>query len=108
MKIYGYTRVNSGGGAFGRESSTHLYKSEKERNEQMYQDYADAFDSLAGNEDFEEDEDGQAVDENGNPCESKEEFMKSLKRSKNVDQDVFGLIQCADFHVEYEPFSQEL
>ena len=107
MKVYGYTRVNSGGGAFGKESFTKLFLSESERNVVMYTDYSDAFDTLAADQSFEK-EGRKYVDENGSPKETQKEFMRKLKESKNVDHDIFGLIQCSDFHVEYEPFSQDL
>lgn len=107
IKVYGYTKVNSEGGAYGRESSTELHLSEEVRNARMYEDYVDTFNYLAENGELDK-EGRKYVDYNGNSRQSQKEFMQELKRSKDMNLDVFGLIQCSDFHVQFEPFCDEL
>lgn len=105
--IYGYTRVCSEGGYNGKESNTFVFASKGESNNIMYEDYADTFDEMASNEDFDE-VDGVSVDNNGNSKMTKDEFMKTLSDSKEPDCDVFGVIQAFDYHVQFEPFSRTI
>lgn len=107
MKIYGFTRVCTEDNRYGRESMTEIHLSEQVRNARMYEDYVDTFNVTAENEEFEK-EGRKRVDYNGNPKYTQKEFMKELKDSKDVEKEVFGLIQCSDYHVQYEPFCIEL
>lgn len=107
MQVYGYTRTNSAGGMYGKETDTDLFLSEEDRNAAMYGDYTVTFDMTAENEEFAE-KDGKVVDSNGSPQMTEEEFMLELKNSKDVNRAVFGLIQGSDFHIQYEPFCKEL
>ena len=102
MLLYGYTRICTDPGCNGKESETFVTPYEQERNEEMYKDYARQFDALKAEGTIGKE------DDNGNPKQSKREFMKELKGSQNPDDDVFGLIQCSDFHVQYEPFTKDL
>ena len=108
MQIYGYTRVCSEGGINGKESETVLFTSKDERNRIMYEDYSDTFDIMVETGDFEKRKGIGFVDDNGNPKQTKKEFMKELQNSEDIDHDVFGLIQASDFHTQYEPFCKML
>ena len=48
----------------------------------------------------------EEIDCNENPKMTKEEFIKELSDSKDVNREVFGLIQASDFHVQFEPFTK--
>lgn len=107
MKVYGFTKVDSEGYTNGRESWTELFLSEKDRNDVMYENYSDTFDSVAENYGFEK-KDGKLVDANKNPKQTRKQFMDEIKDSRDVDQDIFGYIQTNESHIQYEPFCKEL
>ena len=98
--IYGYARVCSESDMHGRESEVQLFQDRKERDEIMWEDYSESFDAIEAAGSIEE------IDCNENPKMTKEEFMKELSDSKDVNHEVFGLIQASDFHVQFEPFNK--
>lgn len=102
MKIYGYTKICSEGGYNGKESHTVLKLSESERNSAMYDEYVYTFNVMQENESIDD------TDENGDPLMGEEEFFKELAGAPNPDAAVVGLIQAADYHVQFEPFCTEL
>ncbi len=106
MTIYGYAKVSSEGGFNGKESDVQLFEDRNTRDHMMYEDYADTFDSMAENCDFEEDEDGEYVDANDQLKMTEEEFAADMRKSKDTEHDVFGLIQASDMHIQFEPFSR--
>ena len=94
MKLYGYTVVDTGGefqynGEY-RESSTNIYLNEKEMKDALYSSYLENYKILKENEEIEED------------CEkvSKKEFLNFYPESL--------LIQCNDFHLQFEPWCYEI
>lgn len=103
MLIYGYTKINSEGGTNGKESYTVLFPAKKQRNESMYEDYAETFDTMATECGFEKTEAG-FVDDAKIPKLTKEQFAIEMENSKDPEADVFGVIQAYDHHVQYEPF----
>ena len=102
MLLYGYTKICTEPGYKGKETDTFITLSEKERNDEMYKEYVREFDNLRSSGIIEKE------DANGNPKQSKREFMKELSDSKNPNTEVFGLIQCSDFHIQFEPFTKNL
>lgn len=98
MIIYGYTRVSSETDGSGKHTETVLVPDDRKlRDRMMYEDYADTFDAVAQELEW---EDGK--DANGNARMTEDEFMKEL--SSDRDCRVFGLIQASESHVQYEPF----
>lgn len=97
MTIYGYVKVNSEGGENGKEGYPYLFASKEQRNKAMYGDYVKTFDSMM--------EDGDIDDEMSSRM-SEKEFMEEMGESDKPENDVFGVIQAYDHHVQYEPFVQ--
>lgn len=98
--VYGFVRVCSESDRDGKESDVQLFGSREERDRIMYLDYSETFDTMSmegiiGN-----------TDDNGNAKQDEQEFMQKMYDSKDVDHDVFGLIQAGDYHVQYEPFAR--
>lgn len=110
MTIYGYTKVNSDGidTLDVRESKTQLFLSEDTRNEVMYQDYSDSFDMMEETSALKLNNQAIMVDYCGAPKMSKQEFMKAAKRPDAETTSVAACIQLEDYHIQFEPFRQEI
>ena len=98
--VYGFVRVCSEGGFHGKESDVQLFGNWEERNRIMYFDYSETFDNMSMEGIIGD------TDANGNTKLDEQEFMQKMRESKDMEHDVFGLIQAGDYHVQYEPFAK--
>ncbi len=115
MKVYGYVRVNTEGDhqRNGRKAEFLTFESEQLRNDVMYCDYSDSFDSIAVEDRYDEEKDqfyehDLRCDYEGEPKLTKEEFMNELQKSEDVNLDVFGHIAVSEGRIQYEPFCIEI
>lgn len=100
--VYGYTRICTNPGPDGRLSVTALFPSMKERNEIMYEDYAETFDVMEAEGAFAGQDPRTDVRENEKM--GKDEFIEQLLDSDDMEHGVFGLIEAYDYYIQFEPF----
>lgn len=108
MVIFGYARVNSEGGYNGRQTDIFMFGDKQARDIVMYDHYVSEFQSAANEYEFGADEYGNRCDSNGTTMMTREEFLSEIEKSDNVENDVFGLIQLPNSHIQFEPFLRML